>query len=416
MAHAMTDEFGGELSRWMDLRATGVRELARRAGYSPGHISDLRTGRRAPSVDVARDLDDALSAGGALQAIAVRRGGMPCESGGPGVPKDSADQPGLGLEPWQLADTLTRSSVSMTAVSFMEESVTSLAARYPFTPPAGLSPGVQVMLRAVNDALARSQPLAVRTRCVRLAGILSGIAGQIADDNGRPDTSAAWFGAALVAAQETADPDLAAWTLALRSIGCHFRGEYRLAADLLDRATATSSSSTPRRQAWLAALSARSHAAIAAESGSTVQGSAAVMRVLDDARGRLQAAGPSSDTDFFDGPRLTGMAGSALMILGDTRAAEELIAEALAARSASDVKGIALLTLDLAECAAADGDPEHAASLAGRAISMAGSDIVLPVMTRAAAVHQALQPWSGARAVLELGGQLADMRAAGTEA
>jgi hypothetical protein len=76
----------------------------------------------------------------------------------------------FGPQPWELADALTRSSLSTTTVGFMEDSVTSLAARYPFTPPADLIPGVQSMLRAVNDALGCSQPLSVRARCVRLAG------------------------------------------------------------------------------------------------------------------------------------------------------------------------------------------------------------------------------------------------------
>src|SRR5258708_3421314 len=119
-------------------------------------------------------------------------------------------------------------------------------------------------------------------------------------------------------------------------------------------------------------------------------------------RGSPQAAGPSSDTDFFDGPRLAGMAGTTMLLLGDTRAAKALIAEALAGRANGDVKGRALLTLDLAECMATDREPDQAACLAARAIGMAGSDIVLPVMTRAATVHEALRPWSGTRAVLEL--------------
>ena len=174
--------------------------------------------------------------------------------------KSFAYLPEAGLRPFELADTLTRSSLSMTAASFMEEAVTSLAAHYPFTPPADLIPGVQAMLRSVNDALGSSQPLNIRARCVRLAGILCGVAGQIADDTAHPDQSTAWFSAAQVAADETGDPDLAAWILALRSIGCHFRGQYSLSAELLDLARATAASSTSRRQAWLAALSARAHA------------------------------------------------------------------------------------------------------------------------------------------------------------
>jgi tetratricopeptide (TPR) repeat protein len=59
-------DFGAELARWMLARGLGVRELHRRSGYSAGYITQLRQGRRNPSPDAARDLDDALGAGGAL--------------------------------------------------------------------------------------------------------------------------------------------------------------------------------------------------------------------------------------------------------------------------------------------------------------------------------------------------------------
>lgn len=59
-------DFSTELTRWMEARGTGVRELHRRSGYSAAYISQLRHGRRTPSPEAARDLDDALSADGAL--------------------------------------------------------------------------------------------------------------------------------------------------------------------------------------------------------------------------------------------------------------------------------------------------------------------------------------------------------------
>jgi hypothetical protein len=66
-------DFGEELTRRMQAREVGVRELARCSGYSHGHISDLRSGRKLPSPEAAQDLDDALDAGGALMALVSRR-------------------------------------------------------------------------------------------------------------------------------------------------------------------------------------------------------------------------------------------------------------------------------------------------------------------------------------------------------
>jgi transcriptional regulator with XRE-family HTH domain len=64
------DDFGRELKRWMDTRSVSVRGFARDTGYSHGQISDWRSGRRQPSPEQARDLDDALDAGGQLFSAA----------------------------------------------------------------------------------------------------------------------------------------------------------------------------------------------------------------------------------------------------------------------------------------------------------------------------------------------------------
>ena len=66
-------------------------------------------------------------------------------------------------------------------------------------------------------------------------------------------------------------------------------------------------------------------------------------------------------------------------------------------------------------CMAVGREPEEAASLAVRAVSMTGTGIVLPVVARAAAVYRVLQPWSRTRAVAELGGCLADITVTETE-
>ena len=61
-------DFGDELASWMTARRIGVRELARRSGYTASFISQLRQGSRQPSPDTGRDLDDALAAEGRLAA------------------------------------------------------------------------------------------------------------------------------------------------------------------------------------------------------------------------------------------------------------------------------------------------------------------------------------------------------------
>jgi transcriptional regulator with XRE-family HTH domain len=66
-------DFGSELEHWMQERGIGVRELNRMSGYSAAYITQLRQGKRRPKADTAKDLDDALTAGGALAASVPER-------------------------------------------------------------------------------------------------------------------------------------------------------------------------------------------------------------------------------------------------------------------------------------------------------------------------------------------------------
>jgi hypothetical protein len=89
-----------------------------------------------------------------------------------------------------------------------------------------------------------------------------------------------------------------------------------------------------------------------------------------------------------------------------------MLGEALACRSTADAKGRALLTLDLAECFAAEGEPEHAAGLGADALEMVRGSVVRPVLVRTQAVSTTLRAWKDARPVRDLGARLAEIAAA----
>lgn len=63
-------DFAGELSRLMALRGVGMRELARRVPCNAGHISNLRSGKKRPSRQIALRLDEELAGGGRLAVYA----------------------------------------------------------------------------------------------------------------------------------------------------------------------------------------------------------------------------------------------------------------------------------------------------------------------------------------------------------
>ncbi|WP_033212680.1 helix-turn-helix domain-containing protein [Kitasatospora phosalacinea] len=57
------DAFGAELRRTREELGISQSQLAARAGYSPGHISAVETGRKPPTLPLARKFDQVLEAG-----------------------------------------------------------------------------------------------------------------------------------------------------------------------------------------------------------------------------------------------------------------------------------------------------------------------------------------------------------------
>ena len=66
----MREDFGRELRKRRQQAKLTVREVAAAANCSPGTVTKIEKGHRQASADMARVLDTALAAGGALQALA----------------------------------------------------------------------------------------------------------------------------------------------------------------------------------------------------------------------------------------------------------------------------------------------------------------------------------------------------------
>ncbi|MFI9382502.1 hypothetical protein [Kutzneria sp. NPDC052558] len=127
------------------------------------------------------------------------------------------------------------------------------------------------------------------------------------------------------------------------------------------------------------------------------------LRALDRAYAVLGSGGqPASGTDFFDGPRLNGVAGTVYLALGDTAHAVPLLDAALDRRALTDAKGRALITLDLAECRIVEREPEEAARLTMGALRSAAGSLVGPIVDRARGLHAQLAPWRTTGAVTDL--------------
>ena len=385
----MAEVFGEALRRLRVAAGLSQPQLSAAVHFSQSLISKVENGAERPSYDFARACDDTLGAGGRLLALVA----APKPAG-----RDDAE-----VEAWELADALTRSSISAQTLDHMERAVYGHALGYPSTPPAAMLVPVRQQLRRLRQALSQPQTLAIRRRAVRLVGVLSGIAGNLSVDTGRDDQAVTFFELGRLAGNEADDGDLTAWVLATHSIAPFFAGQPTEAATLLDEADELARrASGPRRWAWIQAHRARAHAA--AGDGATA------LACLDSARAAMDSVTePPYGTDFFDSPRLDGLAGSTYLLLRDPDGATELLSRALTGRAPADAKGRALLTLDLAEAQVIAGDLDHASELAGQALDTARGAVVRPIVARAVALRADMEPWGSTRAAARLDSRLADL-------
>ncbi len=306
-------------------------------------------------------------------------------------------------ETWEYADLLTRCAVTMAGLEALEMTIHDCAGRYSVTGPRASLAVNERQMQRLGKALSHPLPVAIRRRSVRLLGVLAGVVGHQYFDLGDAVRARRLLDLGRLASVEAEDRDVEAWLLATASIVAYFDGENAHAVTLLTGAKALATRhSTPRRQAWIAAMSGRAFAAA---------GNAAdTHRALDEAQSLLATTlDPPTSNDFFDAARLDGMTGTAMAQLGKTALAEESLSRALGRRASADAKGRALLTLDLASCLITAGEYEEAARLVGTALDIASAALVWPILTRTVQVLASFQADQAPRVVAELDQRIRDV-------
>jgi hypothetical protein len=183
-------------------------------------------------------------------------------------------------------------------------------------------------------------------------------------------------------------------------------GDTKSAVTLLTRAEHEATESGPRRKAWVSALRARA----AAAHGDHVTSARALEAAYHHAEAITE---PPGGTEFFDLPRLDGVAGTTYLLLRDTAQARPLLMGALRRRAPEDVKGRVLLGLDLAECALVEGDPTEAGQAAVAALEQVGDALVEPILVRARALSAGVNQVAGAHAARDLNARLLEAARAG---
>lgn len=209
-------EFGAELTRLMDDRGVGVRQLARLVPCNPGHVSNLRSGRDRPSQEMAARLDEVLGACGALLALALTSA----------VPGDDE------IAALELARRAEVSDVGDGTCELLALAVDDLATAYPGTPPGELLGRVRAYLAYVTGLADVRATLAQKRRLLVSGGWLSVLAATCLIDLHQDPPALACLRTAEQLARETGHAEIAAWCSETRAWQMLTAGEYRRAVTL----------------------------------------------------------------------------------------------------------------------------------------------------------------------------------------
>jgi len=214
-------DFAEALTAAMDSRNIGVRELARRVPCNAGYVSQLRSGRKQPSPELAAKIDEFLGAGGELAALAV-----PVHPAGP-------DDEIAAIE---LARRAAVSDVGESTVGTLEQAADSMAVAYPRTPPRELLIRVRAHLGYVGNLLNGRKTLAEHQRLLVTGAWLSLLAATCLIDLRRYPAASAHLRTAAQLARETGNAEIGAWCLETAAWQLLTDGDYRRAAGLAQAA------------------------------------------------------------------------------------------------------------------------------------------------------------------------------------
>jgi transcriptional regulator with XRE-family HTH domain len=378
--------FEEEMRHLMAERRVGLRELARQVNYDPGYLSKVANGRRAVSRDLARRLDEALGAGGALEAFRVSadlHGTFACD-----------DDERLILAarcPERLDREIIRSLAEALAADYRHTyrvgSVTMLKSA-----TAQLS----VVGKLTREARAplRGEVLGIACQYAHFAGWLNASTGRLAD-------AAACFDRALGWAVESGDADMIATTLNLKAHVAWLGGKVGPMIGL-SQAAQRSTSTSAGVQALAVQIEARGNALMGDGDGAN--------RKLDEAASLMEHAArhPRNENEppCFCPAFLALQRGLACLHLGRNAHAAESLSTALAEMppEVGQSEWMAWYLVRLAAAHARAGDPEQACSVAAHATlitRLTGSSRLREQLDRLLA--QLSAHWPALPAVADLG-------------
>ncbi|GAA0723565.1 helix-turn-helix transcriptional regulator [Dactylosporangium roseum] len=221
--------FGDLLRALLEARGLSYRGLAARVYQGKSYVHDLATGRAAPTVDVAKRLDEALDAGGALIALVQ----APLVGPPPGVEEPATD---AELEAIELVRRVEASDIGDGTLSRLEEAADRMAMSYAGTPPEELLPRVRRHLSYVTGLVDVRATIEAQRRLLVVGGWLALLAATLHIDLRQRAAAEAWLTTAEQMAVHAGHDEIRAWCYETRAWDVLTDGRYPEALALSQRA------------------------------------------------------------------------------------------------------------------------------------------------------------------------------------
>jgi transcriptional regulator with XRE-family HTH domain len=228
MSRSEVDPRFGDLMRaLLGERGMSYRALAAHVFQSKTHLHELAAGRKTPTPEIARRIDDALGASGALIALAPVHPTRP-------VP----DDPGLDAESEavELVRRVEASDVSDGTLTRLEQMADRMAMSYASTPPAELLPIVRRHLGYVTGLVEARMTIERQRRLLVVGGCLSLLAATLYIDLRQAAGVEAWLTTAEQMAEHAGHDEIRAWCFETRAWDVLTEGRYAEALTLSQRA------------------------------------------------------------------------------------------------------------------------------------------------------------------------------------
>lgn len=389
--------FGRRLAELRAERGLSLQRLGELVHYSRSHLSDLERGVKQPSTATAKRLDDVLSAGGYLAALAARSRAQP-DDGGTGWLDDPQE-----IE--QRRRRVAASNIDEAKLQYLEGAVLRLIAEYERHPATVMASQTLRLRRYVDEVLAGRQHPPQRERLYAVAVHLCGLLGTLAVDLGLHVHARAYGLEAFDLADASGHPDLQAWARAAQSFVAYYAGDYHEAL-----AYAQDGQRRAPRSPHCVRLALNGEARALARLGDTYGVDDAVDRgfsLLNDFPAATQVSAGLT-LGAYCPARATANAATAYLALGQPAKVQRYAAPALSVFDREELRGPQALTrLDLATAAlmSRDPEPERAAQLAADAIAVSAPQGLESVKLRAREFLDRARPWAsqpGIRAIAEL--------------